>query len=142
MRQRLFTTIVMVLGIVLFVQAASGSDAQTKKEAAPEAEGKTGFVVLKGRWLRPDGGYIIQIRNVDAAGKVDAGYFNPRAINVSRAQATRESGKIKVFIELRDVGYPGSTYDLVYNAKEDVLVGVYHQAVVNQIFDVYFTRIK
>jgi hypothetical protein len=36
----------------------------------------------------------IQVRIVDASGKMEAGYFNPRPINVSKAQATKESGKI------------------------------------------------
>jgi len=142
MRRTLFTTIMIVLGIVFAVQTTSSSEAQPKKEAASEAKGKTGFDLLMGRWQRPDGGYIIQIRNVDSSGKIDAGYLNPRPINVSKAQATREGGKIKVFIELSDVGYPGSTYTLTYDAKQDVLVGVYHQAVVKQNFDVYFTRMK
>jgi hypothetical protein len=142
MRRTPFTTIMLVLGIVFAVQTNSGAEAQPKKEAASEAKGKTGFDVLKGRWVRPDGGYVIQIRNVDGTGKIDAGYLNPRPINVSKAQATKESGKIKVFVELSDVGYPGSTYTLTYDAKQDVLVGVYHQAVMKQDFDVYFTRIK
>jgi hypothetical protein len=142
MRRTLFTTIVIVLGIVFALQAPSDSAAQPKKETASGTKTKTGFEVLEGRWLRPDGGYVIQIRSVDSSGKMDAGYFNPRAINVSKAQATKESGKIKVLVELSDVGYPGSTYTLTYDAKQDVLVGVYHQAVMKQNFDVYFTRMK
>jgi hypothetical protein len=120
----------------------SECSAQAKKEAAAETKGKAGFDVLKGRWLRPDGGYTIQVRNIDASGKMEAGYFNPRPINVSKAQATKESGKIRVFVELSDVGYPGSTYTLTYDRKEDVLRGVYYQAAVKQSFDVYFTRMK
>ena len=79
---------------------------------------------------------------MDGSGKMDAGYFNPRPINVSNAQATKESGKIKVFIELSDVGYPGSTYTLTYESKEDVLRGVYYQAAMKQSFDVHFARMK
>src|SRR5262245_38211615 len=41
---------------------------------------------LVGRWQRPDGGYVIEIRNVATNGKLDAGYFNPRPINVARAE--------------------------------------------------------
>jgi len=43
---------------------------------------------------------------------------------------------------LTDVGYPGSTYTLTYDAKEDVLRGIYYQAAMKQSFDVYFTRMK
>lgn len=135
-------TIMIVLGIAFVWQTTSECSAQAKKEAAAETKEGKGFDVLKGRWLRPDGGYIIQVRSVDASGKMEAGYFNPRPVNVSKAQATKESGKTKVFIELSDVGYPGSTYTLSYDPKEDVLRGVYYQAAVKQSYDVYFTRMK
>jgi len=140
MGKTLVTTIMIVLGIALLI--TSDCAAQSKKQTATETKGKSGFEVLEGRWLRPDGGYIIQIRSIDASGKMDAGYFNPRPINVSKAQATKESGKIKVFVELNDVGYPGSTYTLTYDPKEDVLRGIYYQAAMKQSFDVYFTRMK
>jgi hypothetical protein len=55
---------------------------------------------------------------------------------------THEGEKMKVLVELRDTGYPGSVYTLTYNPKEDVLVGVYFQAAVKQNFDVFFTRMK
>ena len=121
MRRPLFITTMIVLGIAFALQPASECAAQAKKEAATETKGKTSFDVLKGRWLRPDGGYILQIRTIDADGKIDAGYFNPRPINVSKAEVTQEGGKMKVFVELRDTGYPGSVYTLTYDPKEDVL---------------------
>ena len=132
MTRQMLVAAIMVLGIIFPLQGASGSAERSKK----------GFEMLEGRWLRPDGGYIVQIRSVDSSGKIEAGYFNPRPINVSKAQAARESGKIKVFIELRDTGYPGSTYTLTYDPKDDVLRGVYYQAAMRQSFDVYFTRMK
>jgi uncharacterized protein (DUF2147 family) len=97
---------------------------------------------LKGRWVRPDGGYIIAITNVDGSGKMEAAYYNPKPINVSKAQATREGGVIKVFIELRGPGYPGSTYTLTYDPKTDELSGIYYQAVMQQNFEVVFVRTK
>lgn len=142
MKRALVITAMMVLSLGFALQKAPECSAQAKKGSVAEAKDKKGFDMLKGRWLRPDGGYIIQIRNIDASGKMEAGYFNPRPINVSEAEAKRDGGKIKVFIELRDVGYPGSTYTLTYDPKEDVLRGVYFQAAVRQNFDVYFTRMK
>jgi hypothetical protein len=142
MGRALLVMIMIVLGIAFAFQAVSDCAAQPKKETAAETNEKAGFDVLAGRWLRPDGGYIIQIRSIDTSGKMEAGYFNPRPINVSIAQATRESGKIKVFIELRDVGYTGSTYTLTYDSKDDVLIGVYFQAATRQNFDIFFTRMK
>lgn len=132
----------MVLVVAFLLIVAPEAMAQSKKQTATETKGKSGFEVLEGRWLRPDGGYIIQIRSVDPGGKMEAGYFNPRPINVSKAQATKESGKIKVFVELSDVGYPGSTYNLAYDPKDDVLRGAYYQAAAKQSFDIYFTRMK
>jgi hypothetical protein len=132
----------IVLGIAFAFQPVSECSAQARKEAAADTKDKAGFDVLKGRWLRPDGGYIIHIRAIEGSGKIDAGYFNPRPINVSKAQATKDGSKIKVFVELTDVGYPGSTYTLTYDPKEDVLRGIYYQAAMKQSFDVYFTRMK
>lgn len=85
---------------------------------------KPDFQSLVGDWIRPDGGYVIKIRNVDRNGELDAGYFNPQPINVSRAVATAEDGKSNVFVKLQDKGYPGSTYTLVYHEKNDALVGI------------------
>jgi len=107
------------------------------------AEGtNASFQTLKGRWLRPDGGYIIEIKAVSADGALDAAYFNPRPINVERASAKEEAGAIKVFIVLRGAGYPGSTYDLIYDAERDQLAGTYYQAVMRETFDIYFKRVK
>ena len=100
------------------------------------------FQKLKGRWLRPDGGYIVEIRGVEATGKLDATYSNPRPINVSRAEAAQEGAFTRVFIELRDGNYPGSTYTLTYDPQSDQLRGIYFQAVMKQQFEVAFERLK
>jgi hypothetical protein len=92
--------------------------------------------------MRPDGGYILSVKDIDAGGKMDAAYYNPRPINVSKAQATQEGTTLKVFIELRDTGYPGSTYTLIYDPKTDRLGGVYYQSAIGQRFDVIFVRSK
>jgi hypothetical protein len=97
---------------------------------------------LIGRWSRPDGGYIIEIRSLDAKGLADAGYFNPRPIHVSKAVVARRNEALELFMELRDEGYPGSTYTLVYDAQRDMLAGIYYQAAMNQSFDVIFLRAK
>jgi len=100
------------------------------------------FHRLIGRWLRPDGGYVIDIRKIDANGKVDAGYYNPQPINVLRAEVIGVDAGIKLFIELQDVGYPGSTYTLIYNPQKDMMFGLYYQAAMEQNFDVVFVRTK
>ena len=82
------------------------------------------------------------MRGIDSEGKITAGYFNPRPINVSRAQASMHKNYLKVEVELRDVGYPGSTYTLVYAPEKDTLFGYYYHAVSRQYFDVLFVRMK
>src|SRR5512139_2449708 len=106
------------------------------------AKARPDFNTLKGRWLRPDGGYILSIKDINTDGKIDAAYYNPRPITVSKAQTTREGETLKVLIELQDRGYPGSTYTLIYDPKTDRLGGVYYQAAMGQRFDVMFVRSK
>jgi hypothetical protein len=71
---------------------------------------------------------------------MEAAYFNPRPIHVSRADASVFKEHLKVEVELRDTGYPGSTYTLLYDPKRDLLLGYYYQAVQRQNFDVVFVR--
>ena len=98
------------------------------------------FAKLMGRWQRPDGGYFLIITSVDSNGKMDATYLNPRPIHVAKAEAMREGTTNKVFVELQDVNYPGSTYKLTYDPASDQLYGIYFQAALNQQFDVVFAR--
>jgi hypothetical protein len=97
---------------------------------------------LTGNWVRPDGGYTLLIKSVNDDGSIDAAYFNPNPINVSEARVNTESGKINMFVELRDAGYPGSNYTLTYDKENDRLVGVYYHAIFKQKFDIYFIRQK
>ena len=71
-----------------------------------------------------------------------AAYFNPRPINVFRTEWNRKQGVITVFVELRDVNYPGSKYNLQYDPKSDHLKGTYFQAVERQTFKIEFVRVK
>ena len=100
------------------------------------------YAKLLGRWQRPDGGYVIDISSVNTDGSLEAAYFNPRPINVSQASAAIEEGKIKIFIELRDVGYPGARYSLAYTPQSDTLKGLYYQPSVGQSFEVVFARMN
>ena len=118
-------SVAVIAAAVVILRGASGS-----------------FDKLNGRWLRPDGGYVLEIRSVDASGKVDAAYLNPRPISIAKAEATRDGSTLKVFIELRAPNYPGSTYTLTYDPQRDQLAGIYFQAVQQQNFDVSFVRMK
>lgn len=98
------------------------------------------YADLVGRWVRPDGGYVLDIRGVAADGTLDVGYFNPAPIKVARGAATRDGAALTVFVELRDVNYPGSTYTLRYDPEQRVLEGAYVQPLSGQSFDVVFVR--
>ncbi len=92
--------------------------------------------------MRPDGGYVIAIKAVDAGGKLDASYANPSPLPFARAEVSTDGNALKVFLELRAGGYNGSTYTLTYDRVNDALKGVYYQAVVRQSYDVHFVRAK
>jgi hypothetical protein len=147
-RQRLsiWVLVVVLVGaaavILLWPRKAARESSTPAEEPALTAETRPEFQRLLGRWLRPDGGYILEIRSADSMGRLDVAYLNPRPINVSRAEASREGTATKVFVELRDEGYPGSTYTLVYDSQRDVLIGIYYQAQMGQKFDVVFVRVK
>ena len=110
----------------------------TGNESVKQAD----FSVLVGEWVRLDGGYVIQVREVKKNGSVDVGYFNPKEINIAEAKVTKWKGLNKLFIKLQDEGYPGSTYTLYYYAEKDALAGFYYQAAMKQTFEVVFTRKK
>ena len=112
------------------------ADTSVAVATGPQAD----YGVLAGRWVRPDGGYVISIKSVDVGGKLDASYANPHSLPFSRAEATRDGIEIRLFFELRSGGYNGSTYTLIYDATSDQLKGVYYQAVARQKFEVVFDR--
>ncbi len=103
---------------------------------------QTDVQLLEGRWIRPDGGYVLELGEIKKDGNLKASYFNPRPINVFSAKWSRKEGKINLFVELRDVNYPGSKYNLQYDPKSDRLQGTYFQAVEKQTFNVEFVRAK
>jgi len=132
---------VVLLWILLVRQPSSPAP------AAPTAVGgaqtpavERPFSRLTGRWVRPDGGYLLVIDRIDADGTAAAGYFNPKSIHVARAKASREGDVLRFFLELQDVNYPGSTYTLTFDPAANELRGEYFQAALRQTFDVAFVR--
>jgi hypothetical protein len=100
------------------------------------------FDILVGQWVRPDGGYTITIQRVEPDGGIDAVYANPAQLPFAQARATLNDNAIEVFFELRAGGYNGSTYNLSYDSANDVLRGVYYQAVAQEQFDIFFERVR
>jgi hypothetical protein len=115
-------------------QPFSGVAAQTSVVSQPNVD------ALPGRWVRVEGGYVISIASVDANGRLDANYANPRQLPFHSAMVTNDNGVLRLVFELRAAGYNGSTYTLSYDAASDQLKGVYDQVVLKQKFDVTFVR--
>lgn len=140
-QRKMNTSIAYILAFfILALSTVEGFAAEPAKEKTPKAQ--SGFAILKGKWVRPDGGYTITIKAVDANGKLDASYANPRPLPFSKAVASRDGKTIKVFLELKAGGYNGSTYTLAYDPEQDILKGVYFQAVAQQSYNIYFERAK
>jgi hypothetical protein len=131
----------VMLGLFLIVNPALAQQPSQQLPATTSA-GQPAFDRLVGRWVRLQGGYVITIRAVDADGKLDAGYENPRPLPFHVAVASRDGNALKLLFELRAGGYNGSTYTLSYDAASDRLTGVFDQVVAKQKFDVAFARDK
>jgi len=123
-------------------KATVAAEAPVKKAdaAVPEAVKK-----LLGRWVRPDGGYVLELKNPDLSGKIEAAYLNPsqnRSINVSRAIWMQGGQGLQVAVELNDAsaGYSGATYLLSHDTQGDRLVGQYHQPQMGQTYEIEFIR--
>jgi len=136
-RWRLLTAMALVL---VQTAIAQGVASAPQAAAAPAPSAKISVDTLKGSWVRPDGGYTIEIRSIDPNGRLDATYFNPKPLPFAKAQALPEGSTLRAFFEIQAGGYAGSTYELAYDPASDRLKGVYYQAVVKQKFDVVFVR--
>jgi len=127
--------------LVMIIPPAAGMPA-TIEWAQSHQDDRNDFLRLEGRWVRPDGGYVLEMREVKKDGGLKAAYFNPRPIRVYQARWRHKGGNIAVFVELRDINYPGSKYDLRYDPVSDRLNGTYFQAVEKQTYAIEFVRIK
>jgi hypothetical protein len=134
---RSLTTTLAIMALLLTAFTTTGGQTVALADAGFSADE---LKPLVGRWLRPDGGYILEIRSFETDGKLEAYYFNPRSINVHQARVFRDNASLKLLVELRDAGYPGSTYALFYKPDKDILVGYYYQAGRQQYFEVLFVR--
>ena len=131
------TNVILIFMLLTNILTSCVSD-KTPSPDKPAAQVDSGKLV--GNWLRPDGGYVIEILEVHEQGTLNARYLNPRPINIAKAEWKIEEGRLKVFILFDDVNYPGSTYTLDYFPDRDVMIGAYFQAVQQQTYAVEFIR--
>ncbi len=129
-----------ILGAAILGGAVPACAQEMKPAPGDSAPASAGLDVLKGNWVRPDGGYTIAIKGIGPDGQLEAVYLNPNPLPFSRAQALREGTALRVSLELRAGGYGGSTYELTYDPAGDRLKGIYYQAVAKQRYEIYFVR--
>ncbi len=143
------TAVLAIAGALALAGLAFLVARNAEKPATPPAKlestttnAEAGFDILLGPWIRPDGGYVVTISAVDADGNLEAAYANPTPLPFQTAKASLDGETIHLFLELTAGGYNGSTYTLTYDPQQDVLYGVFYQAVAKQKFEVYFRRQK
>jgi hypothetical protein len=138
----LITVVLVVLGYFVIREWPTDQNQTQLGSSVSGGDPGPAIQLLKGSWRRPDGGYILEIRDIKPDGQIEAAYFNPRPIHVAIAKMSQSGPATKVFVELRDTGYPGSAYNLVYDPGSDQLKGIYSQAALHEDFDVFFVRLK
>jgi len=138
---QLLALVLLVSGVLIFASemvAASSVNVQQQKGPIARTDAKR----LEGRWVRPDGGYVLELSNIQKDGGLKAAYFNPQPIKVYQSKWKNKKGILTVYVELRDINYPGSKYELRYDPASDRLNGTYFQAVDKETYAIEFVRIK
>ncbi len=138
-RWQVALAVVFFVFVSIVVHGPAFSDEKNEASSAPGFEKARR---LEGQWIRPDGGYVLALKDIEKDGRIQASYFNPQKINVHESVWRFTNGEVYVLVELRDVNYPGSKYALTYDQNNDILIGAYFQAISQQTFEVYFVRRK
>ncbi|HTE24606.1 hypothetical protein [Flavitalea sp.] len=143
--------LILIAAIAVF---SSGCNQPLNNDKAAEteiSEGESAIIkeyksidrtIVTGNWIRTDAEYRLEISELYVNGKIKAGYFNPSSINVADTRWSTRDSILNIYIELRDVNYPGSKYNLYYIQDKDMLAGEYFQAVEGNTYKVQFARIK
>ncbi len=139
---KILGSVIAACAVVLFVWLFYGTALAVQEQGEQESKGFSAAKQLEGRWVREDSGYMLVLQDIRLDGSLKAFYFNPRQINVHEANWKFEDERLILYVEMRDVNYPGSNYTLMYRVANDVLWGSYYQAVQKQTMDVYFMRDK
>ncbi len=146
MKRKKTIAALLLAATIALTGAACRRDETAKNDTTPAAKSEkptqllVEFDKLKGRWVRPDGGYVIELKELLPENRISAAYYNPSPINIGESKIYKENGFTKLFIKMQDKNYPGSTYTLIYDTENDKLCGIYYQATHNQQFQVEFTR--
>ncbi len=135
-----------LFALLVFLTISCGEAKSPEGPTAEPVQAATAVAVdrqkIAGTWQRTDAPYQLVISDIASDGTMKASYLNPNPINVSKANWVDGKGTISIFVELRDVNYPGSNYSLTYFLDRDMLVGKYFQAVEGVTYDISLTRVK
>jgi hypothetical protein len=148
-RQRRVGACSVLAGLVLVLPACRKSEPATPSPnpapaptvAPPAAAAAADPSRLVGRWRRSDSDYTIQVERAAPDGSIEVKYFNPQPIHVSRAAWKADAGRLLLFVELTDRGYPGNNYALLYDPGSDSLGGEYRHLGLNETYEVAFSRL-
>lgn len=120
----------VILGLEAGLLSCAGPQHQKESFEATPPE----FRPAIGQWKRKAGGMVLTIEKIQANGTMTASYLNDnrstfeKYVNIAQATARIEDGKLTLFVKLSDTRYPGSYYNLTYDAKTDTLKGTYYHA--------------
>jgi len=118
--------LVYVAFLGLMIGSLQGQQAQEPKfDISPSIAKIPEPADFFGTWLRGDGDYRIEVARGAAEGSVMVQYFNPDPINVESATFSVADGEVLLNFVLRDTGYPGSSYELVFLSERRILLGSY-----------------
>lgn len=139
-----FTCVIVSLAFSLVLvgcgKGEKSNEATPAVKAAATVPLTAAFEKIKGKWVRGDGGYVLEFKQLLPNNTLDVAYFNPSPIHVGKARIYEERGFTKVFVELQDVNYPGSRYTLILNTDKNQLVGNYFQATQQVDYEVAFDK--
>jgi len=131
--------LVIILSIA-FIGFAFGFILDKTKEIKPNTDPDKNL--LLGEWSKVGTPYLIKITGALEDGKLAVDYFNPKKIEIEKANWLKRGTLLSVYIELQDPDYPGSNFKLNYIPERDVLVGDYFDASEGIFYPVEFVRIR
>ena len=95
--------------------AAQGTSPATTGAAVPAAAEKSGLDVLKGAWIRPDGGYTIAIKSIGPNGALDP--FRALSIVGGHVAPPRNVAGLHVIHRVLGITVTAATFALAYRMR-------------------------
>ncbi|MHC4999164.1 MAG: hypothetical protein ACYTEM_09090, partial [Planctomycetota bacterium] len=107
---KILRSVIATFAVVVLVWLFNGPALASQEPGIQESRGFSAAQKLEGRWVRQAGGYVLVLQDIRPDGSLKAYYLNPRNINVHIASWKFEDERLFLYVEMRDVNYPGSNY--------------------------------